>query len=121
MARRASLVMLTKWVVVPVALAAVGFFVLGPVLEGKAAAASAPPSTAPDEEKPRFTSEPDVDVSVAPATRRRSTTTRARTPARTRRRLTPAPEVPPEVPTPDAEPTIDHGIPPPTSTVDGGG
>lgn len=115
------MLMFTKWVFVPVVLAALGFFVLGPILEGKNAAA-APSPTAPPADTPRFNSEPDVEVSVAPATRRRTTTTRAEPAPPTRRRSTPAPAPstvePPPVPEP--EPTDDHGVPPPTTTIDGG-
>lgn len=109
--------MLTKWVVVPMALAGVGFFVLGPILEGKASAAN-PSSTAPPEDKPRFTSEPDVDVSVAPAAPRRSRAPRTSTRTSTSppRAETPPPAEEPSETVPDAEPTIDHSTPPPPDT-----
>jgi hypothetical protein len=92
---------LVKWLVIPVGLAALGFFVIGPLLGRQAAP---PPSVkAPAEpitEEPaanKVTGNPDVEVSARPATRRRSSRS-------SNRRRTEPPRTVPDIPSPDEEP-----------------
>lgn len=110
MAKRAAVVFAVKWFVVPIVLAAVGFFVLGPFVEGRAAVQDAKASAEVLEEPRRFTSEPDVDVSVAPAPRRAPSRTRS-TPVR--RTTVPDPPPPDDSPPPLADPPEDQAEPPP--------
>ena len=113
-----------KWLVVPSALALVGYFGIGPLIGGRT---SPPPAASePTSEEParRFTSEPEVEVSATPAPRR----TRARVPQRrsepSRVRVVeppPEPETPEEAePPPVADPVDDHGTVPPITTTGGG-
>ena len=91
---------LLKWLVIPVGLAAVGFFVVGPMLaRSSSTPVAAEPPAEPATQEPtntKVTGNPEVEVSARPAPRRRST-----------RRSRPRPtnqESPPSIPSPDEEP-----------------
>ena len=102
---------LIKWLVIPVGLAAIGFFLVGPLL-GRSAEplekteAPSPQVVEDDTHRPKITGDPQVEVSARPVTRRRNPRRAPRT------RTEPAPPSAPEVPSPDEEP--------PRSNPDGG-
>jgi hypothetical protein len=94
---------LLKWLVIPVGLAALGFFIVGPRL----LPAAEPPKNEPpktevieqdDSDKQKITGNPEVEVSVSPASHRR--TSRRHSRRRSEETHKPAPDVPP----PDEEP-----------------
>ncbi|MCO5296189.1 MAG: hypothetical protein M9921_04965 [Fimbriimonadaceae bacterium] len=117
MAKRASIVFAVKWFAVPIVLAAIGFFVLGPLLEGRAAAEEVKASAKALEEPRRFSGEPDVDVSVAPAPKRTRTRTRSAPVQRTTPSEEPPPSEQPDSEPPAAEPAQDQGAPPPPDDI----
>ncbi|HRK21174.1 MAG TPA: hypothetical protein PLX06_05170 [Fimbriimonadaceae bacterium] len=120
MAKRAGAVakFLIKWLVIPVGLAAVGFFVVGPRIgkpEDTPTKSSTPPPTIQDEggrSEPRV-GEPEVEVTARPAGRvrssRRSSSRRSSPPAEVAPAST-SPASPAPAPTSD-EPG--GGTPPP--------
>jgi hypothetical protein len=93
---------LLKWLVIPVGLAALGFFVVGPRLLPAAEPAKNEPKAEvveqDDPNKQKITGNPEVEVSVAPASHRR--TNRRRSHRKTEETHKPAPDVP----SPDEEP-----------------
>lgn len=99
---------LLKWLVIPVGLAAIGFFVIGPRL-GEQGLKSAPtpesqsapaPTDEPATNRPSKLGEPEVEVTARPISRRR-------TPRRSTRRPTPPPEEAPTPGAPDESPSRD--------------
>lgn len=136
--RLSPLGIIAKWLLVPGALALIGYYFVGPRVGGGPSAhrptaeAHAPgddgkettqipdDATSLDEESPaprKSFKEPDVDVSVSPA---RSNSRRS---SSTRRRSSRAPAPRSETPTPSAEPQSDPagtgGMTPPDSGTDG--
>lgn len=79
---------LIKWLVIPVGLAAVGFFVVGPRLGAQGRQEAGPADggqgsmKTEQSEAAKKTGNPDVTISSKPVTRRRTRRTRPRTEAR---------------------------------------
>jgi hypothetical protein len=101
---------LIKWLFVPVGLAALGFFVVGPRLGSPGAPKPAPAEpqiVEPAPEKPKFNGEPEVEVSSRPASRRASSRRRRSS------RTSPSPHAVPSRPaepvtSPDEEPPFTY-------------
>lgn len=115
MARRQTngWLMFLKWLLIPASLAAVGYFFMGPLvpklLPGRAPITTPESTTSGGEEKKTY-SEPDVEVSVKPASdsyRSRSSSDRPRRRKKRRRTTTTQPRVdtaPVEAPVQDDPP-----------------
>ena len=124
---RASKVFAIKWFVVPCLCAVVGYFGIGPILSGRTEPTKVEVETQPADPPRRFTSEPEVEVSATPATRRRSAPEPAPTPAPERSRVRvveppmPDSQLPDDAtPPPIPEPVDDHSTVPPITTTTGG-
>ncbi len=105
---------LVKWLVIPVGLAAIGFFLIGPRIaakgraEAKLSTANSSPSGEPSE-APKITGDPEVKISSTPVNRRRAP--RRRTPRNEDSAPKPAREErePADPPSPDEAPPAKTG------------
>lgn len=123
MAKRSGSVakFLIKWLVIPVGLAAIGFFVVGPQIgqnETKSDMAPGANTGAPPPETDggrNRISEPEVEVTARPAGRRRSIRPPARTvtPASAPTPAEPQDEDPPATVDPPSDPPVDPPTDPP--------
>lgn len=100
---------LIKWLVIPVGLAAVGFFFVGPRLGAPSRPSPDPAPTQEDAKEStssKFKGQPEVEISARPVARRK--------PPRRRNRPAAAPsnEAPAPSEAPDAEPPARDGEPP---------